>query len=142
VISVLPVFLAFPQHAYDSSDAGTGTFAEQDSSLTGDVTIICRRQCDRTLRRGQRTGTIYAGVQMTRMATRSRMPVAIYVLNPVYTGTDPASTGNAGTANSKLALSLISGGWTVDAANISFCRKSAPNGFFNNVGRRYRARLS
>jgi filamentous hemagglutinin family protein len=119
----------------DSSDAGTGTFAEQDSSLTGDVTIIAGGNVTGHYAVANGTGTIYAGVQMDKNGNPVTDASGNYVLNPVYTGTDPASTGNAGTANSKLALSLISGGWTVDAANNIFLQEVRnPNGFFNNVG--------
>ena len=119
----------------DSSDAGTGTFAEQDSGLTGDVTIIAGGNVTGHYAVANGTGTIYAGVQMDKNGNPVTDASGNYVLNPVYTGTDPASTGNAGTANNKLALSLISGGWTVDAANNIFLQEVRnPNGFFNNVG--------
>ena len=119
----------------DSSDAGTGTFAEQDSGVTGDVTIIAGGNVTGHYAVANGTGTIYAGVQMDKNGNPVTDASGNYVLNPVYTGTDPASTGNAGTANNKLALSLISGGWTVNAANnIVLQEVRNPNGFFNNVG--------
>jgi filamentous hemagglutinin family protein len=119
----------------DSSDAGTGTFAEQGSGLTGDVTIIAGGNVTGHYAVANGTGTIYAGVQMDDNGNPVTDASGNYVLNPVYTGTGAASTGNAGTANSKLALSLISGGWTVDAANNIFLQEVRnPNGFFNNVG--------
>ena len=56
--------------------------------------------------------------------------IYVYALNP-------ASTGSAGTdlASGGLALSLISGGWNVDAAeNIILQEVSNPNGVFNGSG--------
>jgi len=117
----------------DSSDAGTGTFAEQDSGVTGDVTIIAGGNVTGHYTVANGTGLIFAGAKMV-----DGVPVDANG-NPVTDGksyvVDSTSAGNAGTANSKLALSLITGGWTVDAANNIFLQEVRnPNGFFNNVG--------
>jgi hypothetical protein len=132
-------FLPASNDANPGCDAGTGTFAEQNSGVTGDVTIIAGGNVTGHYTVAAGTGAIYAGVKMFDgiPVDANGNPVTdgkSYILNPVYTGDGPAPTGNAGTEASKLALSLISGGWTVNAANnIVLQEVRNPNGIFNSV---------
>jgi len=89
------------------------------------------------------TGTIYAGVQMDKNGNPVTDCQWQLCFESVYTGTDPASTGNAGTANNKLALKPhFRAVWTVDAANNIFLQEvPQPQRVFSTMsGRRYRAR--
>ena len=119
----------------DSSDAGTGTFATQGSGASGDVTIIAGGNVTGHYAVANGTGTIYAGVKMDANGNPITDTSGNYVLNSVFTGSGPAPSGNAGTTGNSLALSLISGGWTVNAANNIFLQEVRnPNGIFNNAG--------
>ena len=73
----------------DSSDAGTGTFATQDSGVTGDVTIIAGGNVTGHYAVANGTGTIYAGVEMDDNGNPVTDASGNYVLNPVYTGDAP-----------------------------------------------------
>ncbi len=128
--------ISFLPSGTDNSDAGSGTFATQNSGVTGDVTIIAGGNVTGHYTVANGTGAIYAGVQMDKNGNPVTDASGNYVLNPVYTGSGPATTGNAGTADNKLALSLISGGWTVNAANnIVLQEVRNPNGIFNSISK-------
>lgn len=108
-------------------DAGSGAFGSQ----LGNVTIVAGGNVTGHYVEANGTGAIYAGVKMV-----NGIPVDANG-NPVTDGKsyvlDSASTGSAGTANSLLALSLIAGGWTVDAAQDIYLQEVRnPNGIFNN----------
>jgi hypothetical protein len=73
-------------------------------------------------------GNIYAGVKKDANGNLIKDASGKYVL-------DASSTGSAGTFVKSLALSLASGGWTVNAAqNILLQEVRNPNGLFNDVG--------
>ena len=80
------------------------------------------------------TGAIYAGVKMV-----NGIPVDANG-NPVTDGKSyvlDSATGSAGTADNELALNLITGGWTVNAAqNIYLQEVRNPNGVFDISGGR------
>lgn len=109
-------------------DAGSGAFGSQ----AGDVTVVAGGNVSGHFVEANGTGKIYAGVKLNAAG----YPVDADG-NPVKsTGKDyvldSASGGSAGTADGKLALSLIAGGWTVDAAqDINLQELRNPNGIFN-----------
>jgi len=109
-------------------DAGSGAFGPQ----AGDVTVVAGGNVSGHFVEANGTGKIYAGVKLNAAGypvDADGNPVKDtgknYVLNS-------ASGGSAGTADGRLALSLISGGWTVDAAqDINLQELRNPNGIFN-----------
>jgi len=114
----------------DATDAGTGVFGPQLGSVKivagGDVTgHYVEGNADTS-----GTGNIYAGVKMV-----NGIPVDADG-NPVTDGKSyvlDSATGSAGTSGSKLALSLVAGGWTVNAAQDIFLQEVRnPNGVFND----------
>jgi len=128
IISVLPTTAS-------SGDAGSGAFGP---GAAGNVTLVAGGNVVGHYVVADGVGAIYAGVLMN-----NGVPVTDasgnYVLNP-------ASGGSAGTADNKLALSLIDaapispagvtpvvyGGWTVDAVNDIYLQEVRnPNGIFN-----------
>ena len=112
----------------DTSDAGAGAFGPQ----AGSVTIVAGGNVTGHFVEANGTGAIYAGAKMV-----NGVPVDADG-NPITDGKgyvlDPAATGSAGTAGNKLALSLIDGGWTVDAAQDIYLQEVRnPNGVFNTA---------
>jgi len=124
--------LESPNNA-DYVTAGSGAYGPQP----GNVTIVAGGNVTGNYLVANGTGAIYAGVKMV-----NGIPVDANG-NPVTDGKsyvlDSSSTGSAGTADNELALNLISGGWTVDAAqNIYLQEVRNPNGDFDiNGGRSY-----
>jgi filamentous hemagglutinin family protein len=105
-------------------DAGSGAFGPQ----AGDVTIVAGGNVTGHYVVANGTGGIYAGVEMDANGNPVKDVSGHYVLNS-------SSTGSAGTADNKLALSLIAGGWTVDAAqDICLQEVRNPNGILNSSG--------
>jgi filamentous hemagglutinin family protein len=107
-------------------DAGSGAFGPQ----VGNVTIVAGGNVIGHYVEANGTGAIYAGVKMV-----NGIPVDADG-NPVTDGKSyvlDSTTGSAGTANNLLALSLIAGGWTVDAAQDIYLQEVRnPNGVFNS----------
>ncbi|HXI71123.1 MAG TPA: filamentous hemagglutinin N-terminal domain-containing protein [Verrucomicrobiae bacterium] len=102
-------------------DAGTGAFGPQ----AGDVTIVAGGNVTGHYVVANGAGSINAGVQMDATGNPVTDAGGHYVL-------DANSAGSAGTADNKLALSLIAGGWTVNAArDINLQEVRNPNGIFN-----------
>ena len=106
-------------------DAGSGAFGPE----AGNVTIVAGGNVTGHYVEANGTGAIYAGVKMV-----NGIPVDADG-NPVTDGKSyvlDSTTGSAGTADNKLALSLIAGGWTVNAAqDICLQEVRNPNGVFN-----------
>jgi hypothetical protein len=116
----------------DTSDAGTGAFGPQPGNVANDVTIVAGGNVTGHYVEANGTGAIYAGVKMV-----NGIPVDADG-NPVTDGKsyvlNKDSTGSAGTSAAKLALSLIAGGWTVDAAQDIYLQEVRnPNGVFNTA---------
>ncbi|MGA2279253.1 MAG: filamentous hemagglutinin N-terminal domain-containing protein [Verrucomicrobiota bacterium] len=117
----------------DYLTAGSGAYGSQ----AGNVTIVAGGNVTGNFLVANGTGAIYAGVKMV-----NGIPVDANG-NPVTDGKsyvlDSGSTGSAGTADKELALNLITGGWTVDAAqNIYLQEVRNPNGVFDiNGGRTF-----
>lgn len=102
-------------------DAGAGAFGPQ----AGNVTIVAGGNVTGHYVVANGTGAIHAGVAMDANGNPITDAGGNYVLAA-------GSTGSAGTADNKLALSLISGGWTVDAASDIYLQEVRnPNGVFN-----------
>jgi filamentous hemagglutinin family protein len=108
----------------DTTDAGSGAFGP----LAGNVTVVAGGNVTGHFVEADGTGQIYAGVKMDANGNPLTGVGDAYIL-------DPNSSGSAGTGTgAQLALSLISGGWTVDAANnINLQEVRNPNGEFNNI---------
>jgi filamentous hemagglutinin family protein len=108
----------------DTTDAGTGAFGPQ----AGNVTVVAGRNVTGHFVEANGAGQIYAGVKMDANGNPLTDSSGDYIL-------DPNSSGSAGTGtDAQLALSLIAGGWTVDAANnINLQEVRNPNGEFNNI---------
>jgi hypothetical protein len=103
-------------------DAGSGAFGPQ----AGNVTVVAGGDVTGHYVVANGVGKIVAGAQLDANG------------NPVldaggnYT-VAAGSGGSAGTLDTKVALSLIAGGWTVDAAqDINLQEVRNPNGVFNN----------
>ena len=102
-------------------DAGTGAFGPQ----AGNVTIVAGGNVLGHYVVANGAGSINAGVQLDASGNPVLDAGGHYVLNA-------GSAGSAGTADNKLALSLIAGGWTVAAAwDIYLQEVRNPNGVFN-----------
>ncbi len=104
--------------------AGAGAYG----SKHGDVTIVAGGDVTGNYTVANGTGSIFAGVKMDASGDPIKDLSGKYVLG---------TTGNAGTSasNPDLALSLISGGWNVTAAqNIILQEVRNPNGVFNTAG--------
>ena len=102
---------------------GAGAYGSQP----GDVTIVAGGNVTGDYVVANGTGKIFAGVKMNA-GTPVTDGAGNYVLG---------TTGSAGTStlNPNLALNLISGGWSVTAAqNIILQEVRNPNGIFNTVG--------
>jgi filamentous hemagglutinin family protein len=114
----------------DYTTAGSGAYGSQH----GDVTIVAGGNVTGHYLVANGTGAIYAGVKMVNgiPVDANNNPVTdgkSYILNSV--------TGSAGTADNELALSLITGGWTVDAAHDIYLQEVRnPNGVFDINGGR------
>ena len=111
IVSYLPSNSDTKLHA---TDAGTGAFGLQPGNVTlnagGNITGHY------VLRDG--VGVINAGVQV--------QDGQVTVVNP---------SGDAGTAQANLALSLVKGGWTVNAPQDIFLQEVRnPNGVYNSLG--------
>jgi filamentous hemagglutinin family protein len=109
----------------DALTAGAGAYGK-DPGQSGDVTVIAGGDVTGHYLVANGTGSIFAGVQMDANGN----PVSVagkYVLG---------ANGNAGNDlnGESLALSLITGGWNVTAAqNINMQEVRNPNGLFNNT---------
>jgi filamentous hemagglutinin family protein len=115
----------------DTSDAGTGAFGPE----AGNVTVVAGGNVTGHYIVANGTGRIIAGAKMD--AHGNPLDAAGHlVTDGASYATDASSTGSAGTGtDAPLALSLISGGWMVDAANnINLQEVRNPNGIFNNLG--------
>jgi filamentous hemagglutinin family protein len=101
-------------------DAGSGAFGPN----AGNVTVVAGGNVTGHYVVANGTGKIVAGALMNN-------GVPVLTAGGSYQ-TDPNSLGSAGTGDTKLALSLISGGWTVAAAyDINLQEVRNPNGVFN-----------
>ena len=131
VTSVLP---GKGSYYYDGSEvtpnnndyytAGSGAYGSQP----GNVTIVAGGDVTGNYLVANGTGSIFAGVEMDANGNPVKDSSGNYVLG---------ASGSAGTdpANPNLALSLISGGWNVDAAqNILLQEVTNPNGDFDSAG--------
>jgi filamentous hemagglutinin family protein len=115
----------------DTSDAGTGAFGPE----AGNVTVVAGGNVTGHYVVANGTGRIIAGAKMD--AAGNPLDAAGHlVTDGVSYATDTKSSGSAGTGtDAQLALSLISGGWIVNAANnINLQEVRNPNGIFNNLG--------
>ena len=112
----------------DFSTAGSGTYGSQ----AGNVTIVAGGNVTGHYLVANGTGKIFAGVQMDANGNPETDASGNYLLG---------TAGSAGTdqINPNLALSLISGGWNVTAAqNIVLQEVRNPNGVFDiNGGNAY-----
>ena len=111
----------------DFATAGSGAYGRQ-SNQKGDVNIVAGGNVTGNFLVANGTGSIYAGVEMDASGNPIKDSSGNFVLG---------SLGSAGTDNNKnaLALSLISGGWNVTAAqNIILQEVSNPNGDFDVNG--------
>ncbi|MGA2786986.1 MAG: filamentous hemagglutinin N-terminal domain-containing protein [Verrucomicrobiota bacterium] len=109
----------------DYATAGSGAYGHQ----LGNITIVAGGNVTGNYLVANGTGAIYAGVKMV-----NGIPVDANG-NPVTDGKSyvlDSPTGSAGTADNELALNLITGGWTVNAAqNIYLQEVRNPNGVFD-----------
>jgi filamentous hemagglutinin family protein len=111
-----------PDNGNDYLTAGSGAYG------SGDVTIVAGGNVTGHYLVANGTGKIFAGVEMDANGNPVTDSSGNYVLG---------ATGSAGTDLSTygLALSLISGGWNVTAAqNILLQEVNNPNGVFNSSG--------
>jgi filamentous hemagglutinin family protein len=119
-----------PNNGNDYMTAGSGAYGSQH----GDVTIVAGGNVTGNYLVANGAGTIYAGVKMV-----NGIPVDANG-NPVTDGKSyvlDSVTGSAGTADNELALNLIMGGWTVNAAqDIHLQEVRNPNGVFDINGGR------
>jgi filamentous hemagglutinin family protein len=119
-----------PDNGNDYMTAGSGAYGSQP----GNVTIVAGGNVTGHYLAANGTGAIYAGVKMVNGIPvdadgNSVTDGKSYVLDSV--------TGSAGTADKELALSLITGGWTVDAAQDIYLQEVRnPNGVFDIYGGR------
>jgi hypothetical protein len=105
-------------------DAGSGAFGPLAGQV-GDVTIVAGGNVTGHYVEANGKGAIFAGVKMDANGSPLKDAAGNYVLNS-------SSTGSAGTADNKLALSLVAGGWTVAAAQDIYLQEVRnPNGVFN-----------
>ena len=119
VISALP-----GSSGINDGTAGSGAYGSQ----AGNVTIVAGGNVTGHYLVANGTGSIYAGVVMDASGNPETDLSGNYVLG---------ATGSAGTSTSKpnFALSLIDGGWNVNAAqNIILQEVRNPNGVFNING--------
>jgi filamentous hemagglutinin family protein len=119
----------------DALTAGSGAYGNQPGQ-SGKVTIVAGGNVTGNYLVANGTGAIYAGVKMV-----NGIPVDANG-NPVTDGKsyvlNSSSTGSAGTAENELALSLITGGWTVNAAQDIYLQEVRnPNGVFDINGRSF-----
>jgi filamentous hemagglutinin family protein len=106
-------------------DAGSGAFGLGPNQV-GNVTIVAGGNVTGHYVEANGTGAIYAGVEMDASGKPVTDASGNYVLNSSF-------AGSAGTANNLLALSLITGGWTVNAAQDIYLQEVRnPNGVFNS----------
>ncbi|MEJ0088549.1 MAG: hypothetical protein WDM80_02125 [Limisphaerales bacterium] len=108
----------------DYSTAGSGAFGHL-AGQAGNVTVVAGGNVTGHYMVAQGTGGIYAGVRMDANGNPLTDGAGNFVLG---------TTGSAGTTplSPNLALSLISGGWNVVAAqNIILQEVRNPNGIFN-----------
>src|SRR5208282_2321711 len=109
------------QNGNDFSTAGSGAYGSQP----GNVTIVAGGNVTGDYLVANGTGSIFAGVEMDANGNTVKDGSGNYVLG---------ASGSAGTDANKfaLALSLISGGWNVTAAqNIYLQEVRNPNGVFD-----------
>ncbi len=113
-----------PVNGNDYLTAGSGAYGSQP----GDVTVVAGGNVTGHYLVANGTGSIFAGVQMDANG------------NPVTDSSGNYVLGTSGSAGADLsfnglALSLISGGWNVTAAqNILLQEVRNPNGVFNSSG--------
>jgi hypothetical protein len=114
----LDIISFLPTGNNTAGDAGSGAFG---TGVAGNVTLTAGRNIVGHYVVADGTGTINAGVDIPQYLLAGQ----IILSNP---------DGNAGTAASQLALSLIDGGWTVNAANdINLQEVRNPNGILNSL---------
>ena len=120
-------FLPGPSGGVDTYSAGAGAYGHTDGQA-GNVTVIAGGNVTGQYLVANGTGNIFAGVKMDAAG------------NPLTDSAGHYQLGTAGSAgtdqfNPNLALSLISGGWNVNAANnIILQEVRNPNGLFNISG--------
>ena len=115
----------------DTTDAGTGAFGPQP----GNVTVVAGGDVTGHFVVANGAGTIFAGAKMD--ANGNPLDANGNIIPSGGSGfvTDANFSGSAGTSDNQLALSLMSGGWSVNAANnIDLQEVRNPNGMFNNNG--------
>ena len=109
---------------YNYLTAGSGAYGSQH----GDVTIVAGGNVQGHYLVANGTGGIFAGVQMDANGNPVKDLSGNYVLGA-------AGSAGADLSDNGLALSLISGGWDVAAAqNILLQEVTNPNGVFNGSG--------
>ena len=116
----------------DFSTAGSGAYGHL-AGQAGDVTVVAHGNVTGHFLVANGTGSIFAGVKMDASGNPIKDSSGNYVLG---------TTGSAGTdaKSPNFALSLISGGWNVTAAqNIILQEVRNPNGIFDiNGGTAYK----
>jgi filamentous hemagglutinin family protein len=116
----------------DFSTAGSGSYGHL-AGQSGNVTVVAGGNVTGNYTVADGTGSIFAGVKMDADGNPVKDASGNYVLG---------TTGSAGTSQTtpNLALSLIRGGWNVDAAqNIILQEVRNPNGIFDvNGGTAYK----
>ena len=109
-------------------DGGFGGGSGAFGSAAGNVTIAAGGNVSGHFVEVNGTGRIFAGVKRDANGNLLQDAAGNYIL-------DATSIGSAGTPIKSLALSLVSGGWTVNAArDILLQEVRNPNGLFNDVG--------
>ena len=113
----LDIISFLPTGNNTAGDAGSGAFGPEP----GNVTLTAGRNVVGHYVVADGTGTINAGVNIPQ-----------YLLDQQIILSNP--DGDAGTAANELALSLIDGGWTVNAAqDINLQEVRNPNGILNSL---------
>ena len=112
-------------------DAGSGAFGTQ----AGNVTVVAGGDVTGHYVVANGGGKIFAGAKMDASGNpldASGNLIDLTAANAPY-ALAAGSGGSAGTSDTKLALSLVAGGWTVNAAqDINLQEVRNPNGVFNN----------
>jgi filamentous hemagglutinin family protein len=113
----LDIISFLPTGSTTAGDAGSGAFGP---GMAGDVTLTAGRNIEGHYVVADGMGTINAGVNIPQ-----------YLLDGQIILSNP--DGSAGTATKLLALSLIDGGWTVNAAqDVNLQEVRNPNGILNS----------
>jgi filamentous hemagglutinin family protein len=133
----LDIISFLPKGSTTAGDAGSGAFG---TGMAGDVTLTAGRNIEGHYVVADGTGTINAGVNIPQYLLNRQIILSNPNGNAGTTSTDTGFTsGDAepATMACELALSLIDGGWTVNAAHdINLQEVRNPNGILNS-GNKY-----